>query len=93
MAFSAPVGASPGPEARRHQGRRRPLKEKEGQRVIALVGMVIERQFLLAMGGIIGVIKVEYDGRGGLCVAGNVLVHQGRSETRDVLAVHTVFEP
>jgi hypothetical protein len=55
--------------------------------------MVIEGKFLLAMGGIIGVIEVEHDSRGGLCVAGNTLVHQGRGETREVLAVHTVFEP
>jgi hypothetical protein len=72
---------------------RRPLKDQEGQRAIALVVMVREGKCLLAMGGIIGVIKVEHNGRGGLCGAGNELVYQGRSETIDVLAVHTMFEP
>ena len=54
-------GAYPGPEARRHQCVRRPLKDKEGQRAIALVVMIIKGKFLLAMGGIIGVIKVEHE--------------------------------
>jgi hypothetical protein len=53
----------------------------------------VQCKFLLAMGGIIRVIKVEYDGSGRLCVAGNELVHSGCGETIDVLAVHTVFEP
>jgi hypothetical protein len=52
-----------------------------------------ERKLLLAIGRVIGVIKVEHDGRGRLCVAGHALGHQGRGETIDVLAVHTVFEP
>ncbi len=55
--------------------------------------MSIKGKFLLAMGGIIGVIKVEHDGSGGLCIPGHELVHQGRGETIDILAVHTMLEP
>jgi hypothetical protein len=72
---------------------RGPFAYKERQIAIALGVMIIEGEFLLAMGGIIGVIEVEHDGSGGLCLAGNALVHQGRGETIDVLAVHTGFEP
>jgi hypothetical protein len=72
---------------------RRPLKDKEGQIAIALVVMVIEGEFLLAMGGIIGVIQIEHDGGGGLRVTGDKLVHKGLCEPIEVFAVYTVFEP
>ena len=86
-------GACPRPEARGDQRMRRSLKDKEGQITIALVVMVIEGEFLLAMRGVIGVIEVQHDGRGGLCVAGNKVVHEGRGETIEVLAVHLVLQP
>ena len=54
--------------------------------------MVIEGEFLLAMRAVIGVIEVKHDGRGGLCVAGNKVVHEGRGETIEVLAVHLVLK-
>src|SRR5207244_1398592 len=85
-------GACPGPEVRHHQCMRHPLKDKEGQRAIALVVMVIEGEFLLAMRGVIGVIEVKHDGSGGLCVASNKVVYQGRGETIEVLAVHLVLK-
>jgi hypothetical protein len=72
---------------------RRPLKDKEGQRAIALGVMVREGEFLLAMGGIIGVIQIEHDGGGGLRVPGDTLVHTGLCEPIEVFAVSTVFEP
>ena len=86
-------GTGPRTEAGRHQCMRGPFAYKERQIAIALGVMIIEGEFLLAMGGIIGVIEVEHDGSGGLCLAGNALVHQGRGETIDVLAVHTMLEP
>src|SRR5207244_8316989 len=86
-------GACPRPEVRGDQRMRRSLKDKEGQITIALVVMVIEGEFLLAMRGVIGVIEVQHDGRGGLCVAGNKVVHEGRGETIEVLAVHLVLQP
>ena len=77
----------------RDEGMRRPFENEERQIAMVLIVMIIECKLLLAIGRVIGVIKVEHDGRGRLCVAGNELVHQGRGETIDVLAVHTVFEP
>jgi hypothetical protein len=77
----------------RDEGMRRPCENEEWQRAMVLRGMIRERQLLRALGRIIGVIKVEHNGGWGLCVAGHELVHQGRSEPRDVLTVHTVFEP
>src|SRR5205823_1144737 len=51
-------GACPGPEVRCDQRMRRALKDKKRQIAIALVVMVIEGEFLLAMRGVIGVIEV-----------------------------------
>ena len=60
---------------------------------MVLIVMIRERELLRAIGRVIGMIKVEHDGRWRLCVAGNALVHQGHGETIDVLAVYTVLEP
>src|SRR5438094_3973539 len=85
-------GACPGPEVRCDQRMRRALKDKKRQIAIALVVMVIEGEFLLAMRGVIGVIEVKHDGSGGLCVASNKVVYQGRGETIEVLAVQLVLK-
>jgi hypothetical protein len=58
-----------------------------------LIVMMIERKLLLALGGVIGMIQIEHNGRRRLYIAGNELVYQGPGETIDVLAVDTVFEP
>ena len=54
--------------------------------------MVVEGQFLLSVGRVIGVSEVEHDGRRGLWVAGNEVGHQRLGEPREVLAVHAVFK-
>ena len=85
-------GACPGPAGRCAQRRSRSLKAKEGQSVRTLVVRVIEGECLLARRAVIGVIEGKHDGRGGLCVAGPKVVHEGRGETREVLAVHVVLK-
>ena len=54
--------------------------------------MVIEREFLLAMCRVIGVIEVEHNGGGGLRVAGDEVVDQCLREPVEVLAVDAVFK-
>ena len=88
MAFSAPGGAGARAEVGGHQGVRGPFENEERQIAIVLIVMVIEGEFLLAMRRIIGVIEVEHNGGGGLGVAGDEVVHQGRGEPIEVLAVH-----
>lgn len=63
------------------------------QITIVLIVMIIEGKRLLAMGGSIGVIEIEYDGRRGLWVAGHTVIHQGGRETREVLAVSLMCKP
>ena len=60
---------------------------------MVLIVMIIEGKLLLAMGGIIGVIEIEHNGRRGLGVAGNKMIDQGGRETIEVLAVDLVFKP
>ena len=55
--------------------------------------MVVEGEFLLPVGRIVGVIEVKHDGRRRLRVAGNEVGHQGLGQPIEVLAVHTVFKP
>src|SRR4051812_41894581 len=71
---------------------RGPFENEERQRAIVLIVMVIEGKLWLAMGGIIGVIEIEHEGRRGLWVAGNKMIHQGGGETGEVFAVHLVFK-
>jgi hypothetical protein len=54
--------------------------------------MIIERQFLLAIGRIIGVIEVEHHGSRRLGVTGDESVHEGRREPIEVFPVSLVFQ-
>jgi hypothetical protein len=71
---------------------RGPFEYKERQIAIALVVMIIEGEFLLAMGGIIGVVYIEDNGGGRLGVAGNEVVHAGLCEPIEVFAVHLMLQ-
>ena len=55
--------------------------------------MVVEREFLLPVGGIVRVIEVEHDGGRRLWVAGDEVGHQRLGQPIEVLPVHTVFKP
>jgi hypothetical protein len=59
---------------------------------MVLIVMVIKGEFLLPMRGIIRVIEIEPNGRRGLLVTGNKVIHQGSRETREVFAVYLVFQ-
>ena len=54
--------------------------------------VVIEREFLLAMGRVIGVIEVEHNSGGRLGIAGDEVVDQRVGEPVEVLAVDAVFK-
>ena len=92
IAFSAPVGRVPRPEAGGHQGVGGPFKNEQWQIAITLVVMVIEGEFLLSMGWVIRVIQVEHNRRRGLGVAGDEVVDERLRQAVEILAVHTVFE-
>src|SRR5215470_5200997 len=55
--------------------------------------MIVEGKLLLAVGWIVGVIQVEYDGRRRLWVASDEVGHQRLGQPIEVLPVHTVFKP
>ena len=55
--------------------------------------MIIERQFLLPMRRVVGMIPVKDNGGRGGRVTGDEVVHTGLGEPREVFAVHTVLEP
>jgi hypothetical protein len=57
---------------------------------MVLIVMVIEGNRLLAMGGLIGVIAIEPNGRRGLGGAGQTMIDHGGGETGEVLAVNLV---
>ena len=59
---------------------------------MVLIVMVIKGEFLLPMRGIIGVIEIEHNGRRGLWVTGNKVIHQGGREPIEVFAVYLVFQ-
>jgi hypothetical protein len=69
-----------------------PLENEQRQIAITPIMVVIEREFLLAMRRIIGVIEVEHNGGGWLRVAGDEVVDQCVGEPVEVLAVDAVFQ-
>ena len=69
-----------------------PFDNEARQITMVLIVMVIEGKRLLAMGGIIGMIEIEHNGRRGLGVAGKKMIDQGGGETVEVLAVNLVFK-
>ena len=60
-----PRGPFPWAEASGHQGMRGAFENEQRQIAITLIVMVIEGQFLLAMGRVLRVIEVEDNGSGG----------------------------
>src|SRR5205807_3173682 len=85
-------GTRPRTEVGGQQRVRGPCENEQRQVAIAPVVMVIEREFLLAMRRVIGVIEVEPNGGGGLWVAGDEVVDQCLREPVEVLAVDAVFK-
>lgn len=81
------------PEAGGHQGVCSTFENEQRQIAIALVVMVIEGKFLLAMSRVIGVIEVKHNGGGGLGGAGDEVVDQGVRESVEILTVDPVFKP
>jgi hypothetical protein len=59
---------------------------------MVLIVMMRERQLLLAMRGIIGVVAIEDNSDRRLGVAGNEVVHEGLCEPREVFAVHLMLQ-
>src|SRR5262245_47004884 len=76
-----------------HQGVRGPFKNQQRQIAITLVVMVLEGEFLLAMGRVCRMIEVQDDGGRGLGIAGNEVVDKRLGKTVEVRASHLVFEP
>ena len=63
-----------------------------GRVAIALVVMVIEGELLLPMRRGIGVIEVEDNGRRGLWVTGEEVLHERLREAIEILPIHAVFQ-
>jgi hypothetical protein len=80
-------------ETRGDQGMGGAFKNEQGQVAIALVVMIVEGQFLLAMRRVFRVIEVEDNGGRGLGVTRNEVVHERPGEAVEVGAGHAVFEP
>jgi hypothetical protein len=70
-----------------------PFKNEEWEIAVVLIVMVIEGKLLLPIGGIIGVVQIEYNGGGGLRGTGDEVVHEGLGEPIEVFAVDTVLQP
>lgn len=77
---------------RRHQRARHPLEDHQRQVASAPVMVVVERQRLLSVHGILGVIDIEHQGvrRGG--VAGDELIDNGLADAVDIPAIHGVLK-
>jgi hypothetical protein len=60
---------------------------------MALVMLVIEGEFLLAMGRVLRVIQVQDNRRRRFGVTGNEVIDERLGEPVDVLAIHTVLQP
>src|SRR4030095_14502207 len=60
---------------------------------MALVMLVIEGEFLLAMGRVLRVIQVQDNRRRRFGVTGNEVLDERLGEPVDVLAIHTVLQP
>ena len=88
----SPRGARARAQTGGHQGVGGPLENEERQRAITPIVVVIERECLLPMGLVIGVIEVEHNGGRWLGGAGDAVVDQGVGEAVEVLAVDAVFQ-
>jgi hypothetical protein len=87
-----PAGTSARAEVGRDQRVGGAFENEERQLPMVLIVMIIDGKLLLAIGGIIGMIEIEHDGRRRLWVAGNKVIHQSSRETIKVLAVALVFQ-
>ena len=87
-----PRRASSWTQGDRDQGVRGPFENAEWQRAIVLIVMIREGKLLLPLCGSIGVVEIEDNGWGRLGGTRDAVVHQGRRETIEVLAVYLVFQ-
>jgi len=71
---------------------RQPLEEKQRQVAMAVVVMVVEGQFLLAVGAVFGVVHVQHDDARGLRVTGDEALDEGPGQTVDVFAAEAVLQ-
>ena len=85
-----PGGTGTRTQVGRDEGMRRPFKNEERQIAMVLIVMIIERKLLLAIRRIVRVVYIQDNGGGGLGVAGDEVVHQGKvfqSCGSDILSV------
>jgi len=59
---------------------------------MVLIVMIIERELLLAIGWVIGVVQVEHNGGWGLGITGNEVVHKGLRKPIKIFAVDLVLQ-
>jgi hypothetical protein len=71
---------------------RRPFKNEERQIAMVLIVIIMERKLLLAIGGVIGMIKIKHNGGWGLCVTGEEMVHKSLTQPIEVFAVDMVLQ-
>ena len=71
---------------------RRSFKNEEWEIAVVLIVMIIEGKLLLAMRGIIGVVHIKDNSRGGLSLAGDEVIYQSTGKPIEVLAVHLVLQ-
>jgi hypothetical protein len=74
------------------EGRRGPCENEERQIAMVLRVRILERNLLLALGGVSGVIEVEHHRGGGLCVTGHKVRYKGLGKPREILALDVVLQ-
>jgi hypothetical protein len=77
-------------ESGHDEGRRCSLKNEEWQIAVVLIVMIRERQLLLAIRRIIGVIEIKHNGRWRLWIAGDEMLHKSPREPIELLTVDLV---
>jgi hypothetical protein len=82
-----------GAEEGGYQGVQGPFKNQQRQIAITLVVMVVEGEFLLAMGRVCRMSEVQDNRGGGLRIAGNEVVDEGLGEPVEGRAGPLLFEP
>lgn len=60
---------------------------------MASVVMVVEAEFLLAVGGVLGVVHIQNNELGWLVAAGDKLIRKCLRQTVDVLGGGRIFQP
>ena len=68
------------------------LEDKQRQVAVVAVMVVIKGEFLLAMGGILGVVHIEDNHRGWLGVTGNELINKGPGHAVEIPGRGGIFQ-